>query len=206
VEVWARGQAETQAEGRAQELVRALAQVANGGILPPGAIMRHRYAPTYQEVLADSKIKDIIDSIDPVHRHRLARDARGLWRHPEHWWLIQIITPVTCLPPGLLQSNFPVIINDTSGPPLTLMLVCKHWYTIVTSIWASFKLGTKTSRDAVTKKLERNQWLLDIVVDTGTDRGDLTPSEGAYEAIFTACHRSHFTMAKPGSRDVPRTD
>jgi len=58
-------------------------------------------------------------------------------------------------------------------------------YTIA-GIWASLKLGTSTPRDAVARKLERNQWLLDIVVDTEIDRGDFTQSETAYRAIFAA--------------------
>jgi len=204
VEVAARAQAETQTAVRAQALVRAIARVQAGitevagkgsivhrlaqvakvaEILPPEAIVPHPYVPTYQEVLADSKIKDIVDSIKPYYRHRL---THHLWHHLEHWWLIQIIAPVTRLPPVLLQSILSMIINDSRNSPLVLMLVCKHWYTMVTGIWASFKLGTRTPRDAVTKKLERNQWLLDIVIDTEIDRGDLAPSEGAYEAIFAA--------------------
>jgi len=59
-------------------------------------------------------------------------------------------------------------------------------YTIVAGIWASLKLGTSTPRDAVARKLERNQWLLDIVVDTEIDRGDFTQSETAYGAIFAS--------------------
>jgi len=179
----ARAQAEPPAQMRAQALERALAQAAKGGGPMCEAIVRPRYAPAYQEVLADLMIKDIIDSIDPNDRRSLARD---LWRSSEHWWLIQIIVPVTRLPPELLQSILSMIINDTQNSPLMLMLVSKHWYTIVTGIWASFKLGTRTPRDAVTRKLERNQRLLDIVVDTEIDRGDFTPSGGACDAIFAA--------------------
>jgi len=79
----------------------------------PRDLEQHWSAPTYHEVMADSKIKDIIDSMDPYHNlHRWL--ARNLWRHSEHWWFIQVITPVTRLPPELLQSN------------LSMMLVCKH--------------------------------------------------------------------------------
>jgi len=66
------------------------------------------------------------------------------------------------------------------------MLVCKHWYDVVTGIWASLKLGTTTPKDAVTTKLRRNQLVLDVLVDTEIDRGHSTPSEGAYQAIFAA--------------------
>ena len=36
--------------------------------------------------------------------------------------------------------------------------------------------------DVVARKLQGNS--LDIVVDTGSDRGDFTPSDSAFEAIF----------------------
>jgi hypothetical protein len=137
---------------------------------------------TYREVLADSELKKIIYSINPHYRSSLTRHLRR--RSQECWWFIQIITPITRLPTELLQQIFLIIIDEASGPPLVLMHVCKHWHTIVTSIWASLELGTTTPKDAVTKKLERNQWLLDILIDTESDRGDSTPSEGVYEAIF----------------------
>jgi len=78
----------------------------------------------------------------------------------------------------------------------------------VTGIWASLKLGTRTPKDAVTSTLERNQWLLDISVDTETDRGDFTPPEGAYEAIFTAIEatsrwRSFVIETFPAQADLP---
>jgi len=51
----ARAQAETQAEGRAQALVRVLAPIESrmlppteSRILPPEVIVPHPYAPTYQ--------------------------------------------------------------------------------------------------------------------------------------------------------------
>jgi hypothetical protein len=108
----------------------------------------------------------------------------------------------------LLHQIFLIIIDETSGPPLVLMLVCKHWHAIVTSIWASLNLGTRTPMDAVTSKLERNQWLLDIVVDTDSDRGDFTPSDGAFEAIFAAIEassrwRSLVVKSFPAQADLP---
>jgi hypothetical protein len=147
----------------------------------------------YGEVSADPKLQSIIDSIGPVHRHAL---VRHLWRSFRdrcwncrnwwliYWWLSQIVTPITRLPTELLQQIFLIIIDEVSGPPLVLMLVCKHWYTIITGIWASLKLGTTTPMDVVTKKLERNQWHLDLLIDTEADRGDFTPPEHTYEAIF----------------------
>jgi len=228
-EVWER--AEVWEQARARALIRALARARagmvekgeiplkratalltsalnEGGVtpfLPPESILPHPYAPAYAEVLADLKIKGILDSIEPNYRHGL---ARNLWVHSEHWWLVQIVAPVTRLPPELLQSVLSTIIDDASDSPLVLMLVCKHWYDIVTGMWAPLKLGTRTPKDAITTKLERNQWLLDIVVDTEIDRGDFTPSEAAYEAIFaaieaTARWRSLVVETFPGQTDLP---
>ena len=154
---------------------------------------------TYGEVLADSKLMDIIYSITPEHRHRL---AGYLWRHSQHWWLIQIIAPITRLPQELLQYILLIIISDA---PFVLMRVSKHWHSIVTDVWASLKLGTTTPRDAVTR---RNQWLLDVVIDTEFDRGDSTPPEGAYQAIFAALQaasrwRSLIVETFPAQADLP---
>jgi hypothetical protein len=126
----------------------------------------------------------------------------------EYWWLIQIITPITRLPPELLQQILLIVIDNANESPLVLMRVCKYWYKIVAGIWASLKLGTRTPKDVVTRKLERNQWLLDVVVDTEIDRGHTpswytgrwlfdqsgrqvgrvhyTPSGDDYQAIFAA--------------------
>ena len=159
---------------------------------------------TYDEVLADLKLRDIIYSIKP-NRHRL---ARHLWYHPEHWWFIQTIVPITCLPLELLREILLIIIDNVSDSPFVLMGVSKHWYTVVSGIWASLKLGTTTPRDAVTRKLERNQWFLDVVIDTEIDRGGLTPSEGAYQAILAAIQaaprwRSLVVETFPAQTDLP---
>jgi hypothetical protein len=37
------------------------------------------------------------------------------------WWLIQIIAPITHLPPELLQRILIIIIDKTNDPPLVLM-------------------------------------------------------------------------------------
>ena len=126
----------------------------------------------------------------------------------DYWWLIPIITPIARLPPELLHQILLIIINNTSDSPLVLMLVCRHWYAIVSGIWASLKLGTRTPKDAITKKLERKQWLLDVWVDTETDRGHSTPSEGAYHAIFAAIEatsrwRSLVVKTFPAQADLP---
>jgi hypothetical protein len=191
---WARTR--VRARARARALADALAgwwMVAQG----------HKF--TYGEMLADSRLKDIIYSINPDHRHRL---ARSLWRSQECWWLIQIIAPITRLPPELLHQIFLVIIDETSHSPLVLMRVCKLWHSMVTGMWASLNLGTTTSKHAVTRKLERNQWLLDVLVDTEIDRGDFTPSEGAYQAIFAAIEassrwRSFVVETFPAPADLP---
>jgi hypothetical protein len=198
-EAWAEALAMVQprvwAQARAQERARA-----REWMLDPTA-----YTITYEEVLADSVLKNIIYSIKPYRRHGL---AHHLWRSQEYWWLVQIIAPITRLPPELLQQIFLITIDEASDSPLVLMLVCKHWCTTVTGIWASLNLGTRTPKDVVTRKLERNQWLLDVMVDTEIDRGEFTSSEGAYEAIFAAISatsrwRRFVVETFPTQADVP---
>src|SRR5258706_5315980 len=196
-------QVRARVEARAEALARALAQAQ---ALTRALAHAEAYTVTYGEVLADSKLMDIIYSIKPNHRHDLTCD---LWRHSkQHWWLIQIMVPITRLPQELLHQILLIVIDNASGSPLALMRVCKPWYTIVTGIWASLKLGTTTPRDAVTTKLERNQWLLDVWIDTEIDRGDFTPSEGAYQAIFAAIQaaprwRSLVVETFPAQTDLP---
>ena len=156
------------------------------------------------EVLADSKLMDIIYSINPEHHHRF---ARHLWDHSKHWWLVQIIAPITRLPQELLQQIFLIIVDNASHSRFVLMRVSKYWHSIVTGIWASLKLGTTTPRDAVTRKLERNQ-LFDVVIDTEFDRHDFTPSEGAYQAILVAIQaasrwRTLVVETFPAQTDLP---
>jgi len=136
--------------------------------------------------------------------------GRYVWlcRQRDHWWLIQIITPITRLPLELLQKILLLVIVNARGPPIVLMRVCKYWYNIVTGIWASLKLGTTTSRNAITRRLERNQWLLDVFVDTEIDRGHFTPSGDAYQAIFAAMQassrwRSLVIETLPAHADLP---
>ena len=155
---------------RAQERAQASAQA-----------QAEAHTVTYAEVLADPKLMDIIYPIKPIYRRRL---ARNLWSN--YFWFIQVVAPLTRLPSELLQQIFLIIIDNGNDSPLVLMQVSKLWYTIVTGIWAALKLGTRTPKNAIKKKLERNQWLLDIVVDTEIDRGHFTPSERDYQAIFAA--------------------
>jgi len=112
------------------------------------------------------------------------------------------------LPPELLQQIFLIIIDNDNDSPLVLMRVCKYWYDIVTGIWASLKLGTTTPKDAVIAKLERDQWILDVLVDTEVDRPHFTSSEGAYQAIFAAIQatsrwRSLVVETFPTQADLP---
>ena len=159
-------------------------------------------------LLADSStIRDILSDLN------LYGIAHDLWdRSPgtrdDYSCIIQFIAPITRLPLELLHQILLIIINERSGPPSVLMLVCKHWHAIVTTIWASLNLGTRTPIDVVTKMLRRNQWFLDVVVDTESDRGDFTPSDSAFEAIFAAMEatsrwRSLVVNSFPGQADLP---
>ena len=139
--------------------------------------------------------------------------ARHFWddsreKRDEYWCIIQFITPITHLPIELLRQIFLAIVEETNGSSLALLLVCKQWHSIVIRIWSSLNLGTTTPIDAVARKLERNRWLLDIVVDTDSDRGDFTPSAGDFEAIFAAIEatprwRSFIVESFPAKADVP---
>ena len=138
--------------------------------------------------------------------HRLWDDS--LKTRDEYWCITQFITPITRLPIELLHQSFLSIIEEMSSPPLALMLVCKQWHDIVITIWSSLSLGTTTPIDAVARKLERNQWLLDIVVNTDSDRGGSTPLDGAFEAIFAAIEatprwRSFVVNSFPTQADLP---
>ena len=176
-------QAGDRAVTRAKELTRALAGARTLAEVRPEAKLKIRY----DEVLADFKLMDIIYSIKPYHRRRLARElSHSAYTLQKFRWLIQIVTPITRLPLELLHQILLIIIDNTSHSPLVLMRVCRLWYTIVTGIWAPLKLGTTTSIDVITNKLERNPWFLDVSVDTNSDHGHFTPSVVPYSAIFAA--------------------
>jgi hypothetical protein len=195
-----------QAEPRAAAVARAeaLAQALGAGVWA-----EKERTFTYGDILADSQLMQIIDSIEPDYRQSLACHLyRRSHTIQQYWWLIQIFTPITRLPPELLQLIFLFVIDEASDSPLVLMRVCKHWYAIVAGIWASLKLGTTTPIDAVAAKLERNQWFLDVVFDTEIDRGHFTPSEDAYQAIFAAIEstsrwRSFVVETFPPQADLP---
>ena len=146
---------------------------------------------------------------------------RDIWPRcrEDCWWLIQVISPITRLPPELLHHILLIIIdNDNdSASPLVLMRVCKHWHNIVNRIWAPLKLGTTTPPGAITSKLKKNQCLLDVLVDTGIDqknnqsqidRRRVTPSGNACRAILAAMQatsrwRTLVVRTFPTQADLP---
>ena len=160
-----------------------------------------------------SGVADLSTSRDILTSLNHHGTANALWHcspetRDEYSCLTHLIAPITRLPIELLHQIFLIIIDDTSGSPLGLMLVCKQWHIIVTSIWAPLNLGTITPIDAVTSKLERCQGLLDIVVDTDSDRGDFTPSDSAFKGIFAAIGatprwRSLVVESFPARADLP---
>jgi len=99
--------------------VEALAQALGARVWP---VKAHSF--THADVLADSKLKDIIYSIEPNHRHTLAFHLyHRSHTTQQYWWLIQIITPIIRLPPELLYQILLFIIDEASDSPLALMLV-----------------------------------------------------------------------------------
>ena len=167
------------------------------------------------EALANPSYNSILASLEPERRHEL---ACNLWRNfiqmsqslkvkHKYLQLLFFITPITRLPTELLQRVFLIIIEEATETQWSIMGVCKRWYEGVTGIWASLNLGTTTARDAVTKKLERNPWLLDIVINTEVDRHTLQPSETAYQGVFSAIEaaarwRSIVIEGFPGQTDL----
>ena len=206
----ARAQVVTEARARgvaAPALVQVLAHAEAEALVLAAKVetQAKAHTVTYGEALADSELMKIIHSIEPKYHRGL---ARVLWRHSQHRWFIQIIAPITRLPQELLEQILLILISKVIGSHLISMRVSKLWYTIVNGIWASLNLGTRTPRDDVTRKLERNQWLLDVVVDTELDRGDFDPPEGAYQAIFAAIEatprwRSLLIESLPSQADLP---
>jgi len=155
----------------------------------------------------------------PSYKDTLYTLLCDLWRHVIHSTkslqtqsvylrVLHFIAPITRLPPELLQQIFLVIIDGGNQTSLSLMTVCRGWYDIATSIWTSLILGATTSRDAVTNKLERNPWLLDIIISTEADCGDVNSPAAAYEGIFSAIEvaprwRNVLIERFPGLADVP---
>ena len=213
VQTWAQVRALTwqvrmraRARAQAQRIhIEALALAGAWGWARTEALERGESVPS--AVASSSKIRDILFDL---HHNGI---AHRLWHHSperrdEYLCIINFIAPITRLPFELLRHIFLIIIDEASNPPSVLMRVCKHWHAIVTSTWASLKLGTRTPMDLVARKLKRNQWLLDVVVDTDSDRGDFTPSDSAFEAIFAAIEassrwRSLLVKSFPRQADLP---
>ena len=167
--------------------------------------------------LADSATIRRILSV--LHRHTqwvipTVTVARDLWHHSpktrdEYSSIIQLITPISSLPLELLRQVFLIIIDDeASSSPSVLLLVCKHWHLIVTSMWAALTLGSTTPIKSVTSRLESSQWL-NIVVDTDSDRRYFTRADGAFESIFAAIEassrwRSLTVKSFPAQADLPK--
>ena len=212
-EAWAR------AEARAWAEAKVMLGRVGGGEAKRGAVGALLLAREFARARAQARGEYVPDgSADPptiadiLTSLNRSRTARSLWDDPlkmreEYWCIIQFITPITRLPIEVLHQIFLAFIEETSDPPLALMLVCKQWHAIVVSIWSSLNLATTTPIDAVTRRLERSQWVLDIVVDTDSDRGHLTPSRGAFEAIFAAIEatprwRSFVVESFPAQADL----
>ena len=197
------GTSEVRAQAEAEALAVALAGV--WGWARSDARARGESVPS---ALADSSTIRRILTI--LNRSGL---ANLFWHHSpetteEYSCITHFISPITRLPSELLHQIFLIVVENMSDPPLALMLVCKHWHAIVTGIWAAINLGTRTPIKAVTNTLERSQWLLDIVVDTESDRGYSIPSHGAFGAVFVAMEassrwRSLIVKSCPAQADLP---
>ena len=197
----ARAKAKVEVEKRAHTEALALAVACRWARTRAEARERGEGVPF--AVADSSRISRILSSL---HRDGI---APSLWHHsPEgrydHSCLINFIAPIARLPFELLRHIFLIINNQASSPPI---LVCKHWHAIITSTWASLRLGTRTPMDVIARKLEMSSFL-DVVVDTDSDRGDFTPSDRAFEAIFAVIEassrwRSLVVESFPGQADLP---
>ena len=78
----------------------------------------------------------ILHILTSLHRDALTRDLwhRSRETRDDYTCLVHFIAPITRLPFELLQQIFLIIIDEASGPPSALMLVCKNLHTIVTGI------------------------------------------------------------------------
>ena len=215
-EAWAQAETSAWAEVKARLVVGAaqgsVAKLGAAGALLLGEVLGEARAHARGECVPD-RLANLPMMARILNSLNQSGIARHLWddsleKSNEYWCITQFITPITRLPIELLHQIFLAIIEETSGPPLALMLVCKQWHAIVTSIWSSLNLGTTTPIHAVARKLERNQWLLDIVMDTDSDRFHIIPPAGAFEAIFTAIGatprwRSFVVKSFPAQADLP---
>jgi hypothetical protein len=124
----ARRDEEARVRARAEAQVRAWAEEQRQtDLLQPYTIP---YTITYEEISADSNLKDIIYSIKPDHRHKLAQHLWG--RSQEFWWLIQIITPIARLPSSCsnkfysLSSTMQVMKMPTLGVDARMQTLVYH--------------------------------------------------------------------------------
>ena len=221
-EAWARAEARAWAKAKAMRVeFGALGEVPLGEVVKGGVAGALLLAEALAEARAQGRGERVPDSLaDPptiagiLTSINRSNTARHLWEQhsrvttDDYWCIIQFITPITRLPIELLRQIFLAIIEETSSAPLVLMRVCKQWHSIITSIWGSLILGTRTPIDVVASKLERNQWLLDIVVDTDSDLDDHDPFGGAFEAVFAAIEasprwRTFVVESFPAQADLP---
>ena len=129
---------EIQAEAKAKVEALALAEV---WVRVRGEPQNDGSVPSIHSTLADPSTIGAI--LSDLNRYGLTND---LWHcshetRGEYTCIINFIAPITRLPPELLCQIFLIIIDDASGQPWALMLVCKYWHVMVTSIWASLSLG-----------------------------------------------------------------
>ena len=218
-EAWARAEVRAWAQAKVTMVaLRALGRygevekrAAAAALLVGGALGEAR-AQARGECVPD-RLADPLTIANILTTYNQSDTARELWdcslvKREDYLCIIQFITPITWLPIELLHQIFLPIIEETSSTPLVLMLVCKQWHDIITTIWGSLNLGTTTPIDAVARKLERNQWLLDIVVDTDSDRDDSDPFGSAFKAMFAVIEasqrwRSFVVESFPAEADLP---
>jgi hypothetical protein len=161
-------------------------------ILAVGLNLRQTRLST-DAALADPAYKNILFSLEPDRRHRL---AHKLWRHftqndqspiirREYERLLPFIAPITRLPFELLHHIFLIAIDEGTQSRLTLMAICRCWARVMLGIWASLELRTNTPTDAILRRLNRNQLSLEVRVDTEADK-ERSSSSGAYEGLLLA--------------------
>jgi len=63
------------------------------------------------------------------------------------------IALITHLPLELLQYMLLIVMHEPNYSSPILMLVCKHWYTAVSSLWALLSLSVWAPLDLVPNKL-----------------------------------------------------
>ena len=167
----------------AQAKVDALALVGVLGWARSEARARRERVPSALPDL--SIVRNILSHLNCYEiTHHLWHDSHET--KDEYECITDFIAPINRLPFELLRQIFLIIIDGVSGLPL--LLVCKQWNAIVTSIWAPLYLRTMTPLDVVTRQLERNRWLLDVCMDTDPDRGTwcMYPGSGDFLPIFAA--------------------